>query len=148
MTLLLLTLLTFLPTPQNTVYGKPEDMKGLRKVFVDTGGDLENRERITKEIEQAKLDVELLDSEEGAEIILDFGAGRSERLHGTISNGSGGLITKRYQTGKGHVYAVVGRQTRIVMSYEGEEKHVWEKKPATNFGKAFVKAYKKVNGLK
>ena len=147
--LTLTALLTLLPAAQNSgiSYGKPEELKGLKKIFVDTGGDLKNRERIIREIKDAKLGVELLDSEAGAEVVLDFGAGRSERLIGNIGRGTGGLVTKRYQTGKGHVF-VGGGQNRIVMSYEGEETHPWEDKPATNFGKAFVKAYKKANGIK
>ncbi|HKG12478.1 MAG TPA: hypothetical protein VKB12_04040 [Pyrinomonadaceae bacterium] len=148
--LALTALLTLLPAAQNSgiSYGKPEELKGLKKIFVDTGGDLKNRARITKEIEDAKLGVELLDSEAGAEVILDFGAGRSERLIGNIGRGTGGLVTKRYQTGKGRVFVVGGGRDKIVMSYEGEETHPWEDKPATNFGKAFVKAYKKANGIK
>jgi hypothetical protein len=148
--LALAALLTLLPAAPNSgvSYGKPEELKGLKKIFVDTGVDLKNRERIIKEIKGAKLDVELLDSEAGAEVVLDFGAGRSERLIGSIGHGTGGIVTKRYQTGKGQVFVVGGGQNRIVMSYDGEETHPWEDKPATNFGKAFVKAYKKANGIK
>jgi hypothetical protein len=129
-------------------YGKPEELKGLTKVFVDTGGDMKNRERISKEIEDAKLGIQLLDSEEGAEVIIDFGSGKTERLRGTITNGTGGLITRRYNTGTGKVFVIKDGKTKIVMSYEGEETHMWEKKPATNFGKSFVKAWKKANGMK
>lgn len=57
-------------------YGKLSDLKGLKKVFVDTGADMKSRERILKEIEKAKLGLELLDSAEGAEIILNFGGGK------------------------------------------------------------------------
>jgi hypothetical protein len=101
---------------QGTEYGKPEELKGITKVFVDTGGDLKNRERITKEIEDAKLGLQLLDSEEGAEVVLDFGAGRSERLKGSVANGTGSIFTKRYQTGKGAVFVVKDGKSRIVMS--------------------------------
>ena len=144
----LLTLFGTAARNSGITYGKPEELKGLRKVFVDTGTDLKNRERIIREIRDAGLGVELLDSEDGAEVVLDFGAGRSERLIGGIGRGTGGIVTKRYQTGKGQVFVVNGGQNRIVMSYEGEETHPWEDKPATNFGKAFVKAYKKANGVK
>jgi hypothetical protein len=81
-------------------YGKPEELKGLTKMFVDTGGDMKNRERISKEIEEAKLGIQLLDSEEGAEIILDFGGGKDKRLGGS----DGILRTKTYTTGTGRVF--------------------------------------------
>ncbi len=45
---------------QDFGYGKPEEMKGLKKVFVNTGADVTNRERIIKEIQNAKLDIEIL----------------------------------------------------------------------------------------
>jgi hypothetical protein len=139
---LLLTLISF------QEYGKPEELKGLTKVFVDTGGDMKNRERISKEIETAKLGIELLDSDEGAEIVLDFGGGKSERIKGSITNGTGGIFTRRYDTGTGKVFIFRNGKARIVMSYEGEETHMWENKPATNFGKSFVKAWKKANNIK
>ncbi len=135
-------------TAQRNQYGKPEDLKGLTKVFVDTGGDIKNRERIQKEIESAKLGVTLLDSEDDAEIIINFGADKTARVEGGTTNGTGHIRTDTFNTGKGGVYVMKNGQAVIVISYEGEETHLWEKKPATSFGKAFVKAYKKANGLK
>jgi hypothetical protein len=145
-TLLLLLALTLLPFTPQTEYGKPEELKGLTKVFVDTGGDIKNRERIAKEFK--KLDLTLLDSAEGAEVVLEFGAGKSERLVGTMSGGQGSIHTKKMNTGQGRVYVMREGKARVVMSYEGEEKFAWEDKPASNFGKAFAKAWKKANGVK
>jgi hypothetical protein len=141
-----LLILSLLVTFQSTEYGKPEELKGLTKVFVDTGGDMKNRERITKEL--AKLKLELLDSAEGAEVVLDFGAGKSERISGTMSGGQGTLGTRRINTGQGRVYVIREGKARLVLSYEGEEKFAWEDKPASNFGKMFAKAWKKANGMK
>ena len=31
-------------TAQSLEYGKPSELKGLKKVFVDTGGDIKNRD--------------------------------------------------------------------------------------------------------
>lgn len=144
--LLLLTLA--LSFALQTEYGKPDELKGLTKIFVDTGGDVKNRERLSKEIADSKIGVTLLDSEAGAEVIIDFGGGKTDRLRGSMSGGVGVLKTKRYNTGEGRVYVVNGEKRRVVMSYEGEETHAWEKKPATSFGRAFVKAWKQANGVK
>jgi hypothetical protein len=132
-------------TFQEFSYGKPQELKGLRKVFVNTGGDITNRERIFKEIQNAKLDLELLDSEEGAEVILVFAGGKEQITVGSVSNGTGSVSTRRVNVGEGKVFVIRDNKMRIVMSYEGEERKIWEKKPATNFGRAFVKAYKKAN---
>lgn len=127
-------------------YGKPEELKGLKKVFVDTGGDIKNRERILKEIEKAKLGLELLDGAEGAEVILDFGGGKEKFLAG-IHRGDkvATPIYRSMNVGAGRVFIVRDGRLRVVLSFEDEERSAFEKKPATNFGKTFVKAYMKAN---
>ncbi|MBA2524207.1 MAG: hypothetical protein H0V18_00285 [Pyrinomonadaceae bacterium] len=69
-------------TTQDFAYGKPEELKGLKKVFVDTDTDIKNRERIQKILIDSKLGFELLDSEEDAQIILMFKAGAYNRTVG------------------------------------------------------------------
>jgi N-methylhydantoinase B/oxoprolinase/acetone carboxylase alpha subunit len=132
-------------------YGKTSELKGLKKVFVDTGGDMKNRERITKEIEKAKLGIELLDSVDGAEIILDFNSGKEKYLASVNTNPQGTVSTPIYRsrnTGEGKVFIVKDNHLRVVMSFEDEERTVFEKKPATNFAKTFIKAYKKATSSK
>jgi hypothetical protein len=145
---LLLTLLITSHAPQ-TEYGKLEELKGLTKVFVDTGGNMKDRERIQREIRESKIGVELLDSEKDAEVVLKFGGGKEEAGD---SMGSilfpYAIVTRTVNVGDGHVYVLRGGKPRLVMSYEGVETHPWERKPAKNFGKRFVKAWKKANGLK
>jgi hypothetical protein len=146
---LLLTLLLTSNAPQ-TEYGKPEELKGLTKVFVDTGGNMKDRERIQNEIRKSRLGVELLDSQDGAEVVLKFGGGKEELDGGSFGSilfpGIG--VYRTVNVGDGHVYIYRDGKPRLVMSYEGVETHIWEKKPAKNFGKRFVEAYKKANGLK
>jgi hypothetical protein len=136
---------------QDFEYGKPSELQGLRKVFVDTGGDMKNRERISEEIDKAKLGLELLDSIASAEIILNFGGSKEKFLAGVNTNPQGTLSTPTYRkmnVGKGMVFVVKDNRARVVMSFEDEERTVFEKKPATNFAKTFIKAYKKANGVK
>ena len=129
-------------------YGKPEELKGLTKVFVDTGADLKNRERMLKEIQSANLGLELLDSADGAQVIISFGGNKTGRIGGGVVDGTGTLHTRTYNTGTGRVVVLHDGKPRIVMGYDGEETHPWEKKPATSFARKFVEAYKKANGLK
>jgi hypothetical protein len=137
-----------------TEYGKPDELKGLTKVFIDTAGDLKNRERIAKEIEKAKLGLTLLDSAEGAEIVIDFRGGKEREFGGVHArpDGNGGAVatarTNVVTVGAGAVYVARADRLRVVMSFEDREETVFEKKPATNFGRDFVKAYKKANGIK
>ena len=138
-----LIFLTSLTSFAQVEYGKPDELRKLNKVFVDTGGDMKSRERIQEVVEKADLGIKLLDSEEGAEIVLVFGAGKEKHLRG----GSGSIVTEVRNVGDGAIYVIRDGKRRVVASYEGEEKWLWEKKPATNFGKMFVKVWKKANGL-
>ena len=139
---------------QSFEYGKPSELKGLKKVFVDTGGDMKNRERILNEIEKANLGLELLDSADRAEVILNFQGGKEKQLSGvnsttdTYGNTHATPAYRKITVGAGQVFVVKDQKLRVVLSFDDEEKTVFEKKPATNFGKTFVKAYKKANDLK
>lgn len=139
---------------QSLEYGKPSELKGLKRVFVDTGGDMKNRERIQNEIQKANLGVELLDSADGAEVIISFQGGKEKQMSGVNSttdsygNTRSTPSYRKITVGAGQVFVVRGDKLRVVLSFDDEEKTVFEKKPATNFGKTFVKAYKKANDLK
>ena len=145
---LLLILLLTSHAPQ-TEYGNLEELKGLTKVFVDTGLNMKDRGRIEDEIRKSGIGVELLDSQDGAEVVLKFGGGKEQVTDDSFSSvlfPSLGVF-RTVNVGDGHVYVLRDGKRRLVMSYEGVETHVWEKKPAKNFGKRFVKAYKQANGL-
>lgn len=137
----LLLLLCLCPIhAQDIEYGKPSELKGITKVFIDTNGDIKNRERIIKEIEKAKLNLTLLDSAEGAEIIIEFIGDKRD----IYAKGSGRPIN----VGKGMVFIPKGNKIRALLSFEGQERKIWDDKPATNLGKMFVKEYKRANGIK
>ena len=146
---LLLALLLTSHIPQ-TEYGNLEELKGLTKVFVDTGLNMKDRGRIENEIRKSRIGVELLDSQDGAEVVLKFGGGKEQVTDDSFNSvlfPSLGVF-RTVNVGDGHVYVLRDGKRRLVMSYEGVETHIWEKKPAKNFGKRFVKAYKQANGLK
>ena len=140
---------------QEFEYGKPSELRGLKKVFVDTGSDLKNRERILKELEKAKLpDLEVLDSSDGAEIVLQFKPSIKTEVGATTRPiyGTGAVHTdvheNEMQAGKGIDFIPKGTRIRVLLSFADVEETVFEKKPATNFAKTFIKEYKKANGLK
>lgn len=152
--LLVMTAVFTTAAAQSFEYGKPSELKGLKKVFVDTGGDMKNRDRILNEIQKANLGVELLDSADSAEIILNFQGGKEKQMSGvnsttdTLGNTRSTPSYRKITVGAGQVFVVRGDKLRVVLSFDDEEKTVFEKKPATNFGKTFVEAYKKANDLK
>ncbi len=134
--------------------GQPSDLQGLKKVYVDTGADLESRKRIIRELNKPELGLTLLDVPDGAEVILDFGSRTEDHdervdLYSYV-NGTYGTTQVRREllTGRGRVFVVKDGQPRSVMSFENTKSTLWERAPATNFGRAFHKLYKKVNGIK
>lgn len=155
---LLLLMLCLCPAarPQDPSDGRPSDLKGLKKVYVDAGNDPKSRRRIVKELNKPGLGLTLLDTPEGAEVILDFG-GRTEEHVEELSLYVGYPqqfdtveIHKRILIGRGRVFVVKGGERRGVMSF-GDTKNAgafWERDPATNFGRAFRKLYRKANGIR
>ncbi len=135
-------------------FGRPSDLQGLKKVYVDTGADMGSRRRIIRELNNPELGLTLLYGPDGAEIILDFGGRtehRDERLTVHVPYSSPSLDTvesrKQILIGRGRVFVVQDGKPRSVMSFENTKSTLWERDPATNFGRNFRTLYKKVNGI-
>ena len=155
---LLILLLCLCPVARSQDFsdGRPSDLKGLKKVYVDTGTDLKSRRRIINELNRPGLGLTLLDEPEGAEIILDFG-GRTEHHVEKLTLYVGYpqqfdtvQVHKQILIGRGRVSVVKDGKPQIVMSFEDTKNAgaFWERDPATNFGRNFRKLYKKGNGIK
>ncbi len=143
-----------------TEYGKPEELKGVTKIFVSLvyGGsvELKDRERIVNEIEKSKkkhkiLNLEVVERLEDAEVILIY----SEAVEGEIT---GATTTKRGNvsrttigerdrwTGKGIVVKQLPNGNhRLIMDSTDSQVSFLQNAPATSFGKAFMKAYVNAN---
>lgn len=149
-TLLLLLLLVSPICAQDFDYGKPEELKGLTKVFIDTGGDTKNRDRIIKSLQDAKLSLEILDSADDAEVYLIFNAGSEQKIFGSINptTGAGILGQRKLRNGQGMVFIPRNGRKRVVLSFEDTQESGWERKPVVNFARDFIKAYKRANGIK
>lgn len=135
---------------QDYTYGKPEELKNLRKIFVDAGPDMQNRERMQKTLKDSKLGLELLDSIDGAEIVLLFKGGSYNKTVGIPQPGGGTLIGQpKILTGLGMVLIPQGTaKPRLVLSIEDEQETAFQKRPAIVFANEFLKAYKKANDLR
>lgn len=112
--------------------GTPDELKGLKKVFVDTSSD---RDLIVSEIEKQPLGLQLLPQAEGAEVILKFRTGRSHLR--PVHAGRGEVYIAR----DGRLRAVIVFANRLTGALFGRDK------PATTFGRTFVEAYQQANGV-
>ncbi|MDQ3799829.1 MAG: hypothetical protein M3384_10280 [Acidobacteriota bacterium] len=138
--------------------GKPSELKGLTKLFVNAGTDAESRDQIVSEIERAKLPgLVFVKSREDAEIVMRFGGSEMEVLEEMTTTpvvGTDWTMTtvnrSVVQSGQGLVF-IAGRErkrARIIMNFGSVQDAAFEKRPPIKFARAFVKAYKEANGLK
>lgn len=124
---------------QDYEYGKPSELKGLKKVFVQTGDNMTERDNIIAVIEKAKLPgIELLDSIDTAEVLLRFEGGTKQVGDTTLKTGTGQVFI----SGKSP------NRLRLLMSIKTVRDVLRPKKPSTQFANEFITAYKKANGLK
>lgn len=139
----LLLVLGLVASAQEYEYGKPIELKGLTKVFIDTELDAENHDRILETIEKAKLEnLTVVESSADAEFIIMF--------RGDSENVQIGRANHKRTTGKGVVTtkSADGKKLRVLLSFESTQDKAGEKKPAAKFAKEFIKEYKMANGLK
>ena len=162
MTLLLITLLALsLSTySQKFEYGTNADLKGLTKIFLDTGTDMETRKRIIEVINKAKLPgIEFLGSADEAEIYMTFGGETVETITGATTNTTPNpyviTTTTNYVkvpliNGAGTVFVANkgGSKPKLILSVQNSQQSRLEKRPSTKFANAFIKAYKEANGTK
>lgn len=140
--LLLFFALTAFCQSDDYEYGKQAEMKGLSRIYINTGTDIQSREMVIKEIEKVKLPVEIVDDLKDAEIFLMYEGGMKDVQYKAT--------TDQRSTGKGFV-AIKGKnpdRPRILLNFEDTKNTYLEKKPAVKFAREFIKAYKQANSLK
>lgn len=120
--------------------GKPEELKGLTKFYVDTGGDREALGDLTGELQKRLPRLVIVDRPEEAECILKFDGYRIRTFSDTNTGRNGVPIT--VDSGHGWVYRPVSAEKwRVILYYTGAGI------TAKSFAKAFAHEYKKANGI-
>jgi hypothetical protein len=124
-------------------YGKPDEMHGLTRVYVDTGVDLRAHDNIVKRISKGLPKLELVEKPEDAEMILVFGQ-RSEQYASGVGY-FGGIEYDTRDKGDGYVFRVVGKSLRIVLTDRPTHGHFFERTASAKFADGFIAAYRKAN---
>lgn len=129
-------------SPVECGYGEPRELKGTRTVFVDVSGYgpsvEESYQRITSEIDAARIGVRLVPDAESADMILAF------HYHNGCNVPSPNCGPDWAQ---GEVYVVRPTGLLVVLLYD-QQWYVYRTGLATRFARAFVTAYKTANGVK
>lgn len=146
-------------------YGSFVDLKGVKEIYVDTGTNIELRNAIIKEITKNLKNIVVTDNPSEGEVCLVFGTSFQRLYAGTSGNGTatddGNTTTVQAQSrpqyrkvtyGEGAVVIMKPNNVmRIIMSFKDSKGDnpplatLFERKPSTNFARAFVKAYKEAN---
>lgn len=140
---------------QNIEYGSEADLKGIKKIFIDTGTDMKSRERMLKVFKKHAKEipgVEVLDAPDGADVVLVYKADRETYVGGATTHDYGNGVkttTPTYRSialGDGAVIAQgKDERTRLLMSFHGSASYRWTAWPCEQFAKKFVEAWAKAN---
>jgi hypothetical protein len=157
----LLLLSTVAPAQEGiSEYGKPDELKGVTRIFIFTGSDTYSREQIIKEIDHRQKkgniqDLKIVDRAEDAEILLSFSEKGESYVRGVTTTPNAGYpgstSTAQYgysRTGVGMVLKPLtnDKGMRLLMSVTAEKWRRGQDGPATKFALAFIKAYMAANG--
>jgi len=141
---------------QEMEYGKPAELKGLTKIYIETMGNVGDAERMTERITKAKIpNLVIVENIKDAEIVLMFGGEGVSRETGATVNRVGDSLyanstRMKLFAGEGRVLVSSedGKRARLILRVQNEQETKLEKRPVTKFVNEFIKLYKKVNDLK
>lgn len=152
-------------------YGERDELRGITKIFVDTGTDLSGRENIIKIIRNDLPAIVVVSRVEEAEVVLIYSSDSYSILSGisnsrnssttgnlsvwgntatysgqTTSTSTSTPIYRKVTDGDGLVVRFTsGGRPRLLMNFKDKQKSVLERRPSTNFARKFTKIYKEVN---
>ncbi|HWT00232.1 MAG TPA: hypothetical protein VN256_08290 [Pyrinomonadaceae bacterium] len=126
-------------------YGQPSELQGVRKVFVDTGMDLESRDRILREIQKGAPNLTVVSRPEDTDIHLRFHMD-DEDNYAVIVPAKARIGIASVSRGAGTVVKVVDdKRVRVLWSRKDSKKTFLDSRPSTSFGREFVKLYRRYN---
>lgn len=113
-------------------YGDPEELRGLTKVHVDAGADVDLYRIIRKVIEKREPRITVVPVEEAQFVVM--------LTYRTMRNSRG----KRYYTGELLALTAGKKGLRLLSTYRHDEEELDDF--ADEIAKAFLKEYRRVNG--
>lgn len=153
--LALLILLAPSQHAQNSADAGVSGLKGARRIYVDAGPNAKNRESITRELVRSKLGFEFLPSREGADVILFFASEKLRTATGVetrppitgVMPDKPEVLYEDIEFGTGMAYTPLpSGGGHVLFRWEGRRRFI--ERAATKFAAAFLKEYKKANGLR
>lgn len=135
--------------------GSLSELRGIRKIYVNAGTNVEEQRNIIGEVLKYLPKLTIVDTANEAEVILAFNASertqndkfvQKDAFTGEVKNSWN--IRLDMEVGHGQVLRqVTPNHLRSLLKFEDPHANKFERKPSTNFARAFVKAYKQANGI-
>lgn len=135
--------------------GSVSELRGIKKIYVDAGTNAEEQRNIIGEVLKYLPKLMIVDVAADAEVILAFNASertqndkfvQKDAFTGEVKNSWN--IRLDMEVGHGQVLRqLTPTHLRSLLKFEDPHVNKFERKPSTNFARAFVKAYKQANGL-
>ncbi|MGA9768164.1 MAG: hypothetical protein WBV94_03935 [Blastocatellia bacterium] len=140
---------------QDFEYGSAAELKGVTKIYVSTGTELDERNNIVKRIQKELPNIVVVDIADDAEVALIYGSSSTTRFTGWSSTSTSDGSSTRTESTPTYRNLVVGdglvvkkgggNRLRLLMQFGDTRKNAFQRKPSTNFAREFIKAYKKAN---
>ena len=142
--------------------GSTYELRGVTKVYVDAGGNREDQANIIGEILERLPKLQFVDTATESEVVLTFKTsdrkGKESMEPPTYPFGPPkGPFEKPKGSYNVPIDLVLGEgtivkrinatQQKLLMTFEDKRNNPLQRRPSTNFARAFVKAYKQANGL-
>ncbi len=123
-------------------YGRPDELRGVSKVFVDTGTSVRKREMIVKAIIKYLPDLQIVSRPEESDIHLRFAVreSRNGQREGM------GIVVKLIGGNRERVLLTVDDEFPPISDGGGIVSYSIEMARPRMFAREFVKAYQKANG--
>jgi hypothetical protein len=127
-------------------YGSPNELRGVAKVFVDTGLDAEQRNMIIGEIQKKLPRLSVVARPEDADVHLRFEFPDRQTGPVVVYPRPYPIPGSRYGEGVGTVVRLLSAdRVRVLMSFRDAKSTVFEREPSVNFAREFIKVYEKAN---
>lgn len=129
-------------TSEDYEYGSLSELRGIKKIYIDTGANTSYRDQIAKELQKLKLGLQILGSDGEAECYVLFD---SKVIYEPWFSGSSAIVDK--ESGAGMVFLVGrnGRRHKLLYTLKDKQDTWFERKPIAKFAKALAKAFQDAN---
>lgn len=122
-------------------YGQPNELRGVTKIFVDTGIDVQERQLMVKAIQKRLPNLEVVSRPEESDIHLRFSPiqtkdGKTKEV-GTVVKVIGNNRVRRLLSFKDFIFPVIEQKSTPSLAEDYAKPYL--------FAIEFVKAYKKAN---